>query len=106
MSSSVNWRQLQDQLGEQLAASLQGIAQGAASDIQAFANQISAELVMALSTGDKSAVHELKAQLLLIAETNRVRLAIAQEGMALKLIGVVLNAATSGLLAAGTTLAK
>lgn len=102
----VNWDQLRDQLGAQLGTSLQGIVEGAANDIAVFANAIAAEMVLALSTGDEAGVEELKAQLHVIAELNRIRVAKEQEQTVLKLIGVVLNVATSGLLAAGASLGK
>jgi hypothetical protein len=96
----VNWKQLQTDLGNSLATELQGLVEGAASDIQAYANEISAELILALSNNDVQGVEELKAQLGVIAEMNRVRLAKAQETFTLKLIGVVISTATSALAAA------
>lgn len=106
MSQTVDWKYLQDQLGHQLATSLQGLVQGAAADIQTFANAISAELVVALSTGDKNAVRELQAQLRLIAEKNRIKAVQGKEQFVFQLISVALNAATGGLLAAGAKLGK
>lgn len=103
---TVDWKYLQDQLGHQLATGLQGLVEGAASDVQTFANAISAELVVALSTGNKNAVRELQAQLKLIAEKNRVKAAAGKEQFVFQLIGVALNAATGGLLAAGAQLGK
>lgn len=103
---NVNWDQLRSDLGAQLATSLQGLVEGAAGDIQAYANAISAELVLALSTGNQEAVRELQGQLRVIAEINRVRLAREKESFVLSLIGTAISAATSGLLAAGANLGK
>lgn len=104
MADSVNWNLLRDQLGAQLAEGLHGLVEGAAGDLQTFANQIAAEMVLALSTGDDGSVRELKAQLRVMAEVNRVRFAKAQEGMALKLISAVIGAAVGGLVSAGAKL--
>lgn len=101
---TVKWTDLQNQLGAQLTESLQGLVEGSAQDIQLFANAIASELVLATAAGDKAALRELEAQLLVIAEINRVRVAKEKEGFVLKLVGVALNAATSGLLAAGAKL--
>jgi len=103
---NVNWEQLQLQLGQQLAGSLKGLVEGAAGDLQAYATQISAELVLALAADDPSAVRELKAQLKLIAEQNRIAISAERERFVMGLIGATINAATSGLLAAGAQLSK
>lgn len=102
--SNVNWNLLRDQLGAQLSEGLKGLVEGTATDLQVFAQAIAAEMVLALSTGDDGSVKELKAQLHTIAEINRVRFAAAQEGMALKLISVVIGAAVGGLTSAGAKL--
>lgn len=100
----MNWTQLQIQLGRQLAQSLQGLVEGAAADVTVYAETIAAELVVALSLGDAKAVLELKAQLKLLAEMQRVRIAAEKEQFVLSLISTAINAATSGLLAAGAQL--
>lgn len=101
---AVNWQQLETQLGQQLVGSLKGLVDGATADIQAYGAQISAELVLALSSGDQSAVNELKAQLKVMAEMQRISIAAERETFVLSLISVAINAATSGLLAAGANL--
>lgn len=103
---NVNWDQLRDQLGSQLSTALQGLVEGAAGDVQAYANAIAAELVLALSAGNQEAVRELQGQLRVIAEINRVRLAHEKEQFVLSLISTAIGAATSGLLAAGADLGK
>lgn len=101
---AINWNQLENQLGQQLVGSIKGLVEGAASDIQAYGAQIASEMVLALSSGDESAVVELKAQLKLIAETNRVQIAAERETFVLGIITAAINAVTSGLLAAGADL--
>lgn len=101
---AVNWQQLETQLGQQLVGGIKGLVDGAAADIQAYGAQIASEMVLALSSGDQSAVNELKAQLKLMAEMQRVQIAAERETFVLSLINVALNAATSGLLAAGANL--
>lgn len=100
-NQNVDWKYLQERLGQQLATSLQGVVQGAAGDLQNFASAISSELVVALASGDENAVRELKAQLRLVAEFNRVRAAEGKEQFMLQLIGVVIDTAVTGLVAAG-----
>lgn len=99
--AQVNWNLMTQQLGGALTSGLQGLLEGAAEDIEAFANAIAAEMTLALSTGDDNAVRELKAQIGVIAEVNRVRVARSQESAILNLIGVAVNVATGSLLAAG-----
>lgn len=101
---AVNWQQLEDQLGQQIIGGIKGLVDGAAADIQAYGAQIASEMVLALSSGDQSAVNELKAQLKLMAEIQRVQIAAERETIVLSLISVAINAATSGLLAAGANL--
>lgn len=104
--SNVNWDQLKEQLGADLGLAMQGIVEGAVEDIQAFANQIASEMVVALQSNDQEAVRELKAQLGVITEINRVRVAKAEGAMLMKVINLAIMAATSGLVAAGAELVK
>lgn len=104
--SNVNWEALKGQLGQDLASALEGIVEGAVSDVQTFANQIASELVMAVQSEDQEAIVELRAQLDLIAEINRVRVSQAQVGMVLKVVNVAVAALTSGLIAAGVQAIK
>lgn len=104
--SSVNWEQLKSQLGQDLGTAMQGIVEGAVEDIQAFANQIASEMVVALQSNDQDAMRELKAQLGVITEINRVRVANAQGAMLMRVINLAIMAATSGLVSAGAELVK
>ena len=66
--ASVNWDSLKTALSADLTNALRGLVVGAATDLQNYANQISSELVLAMSTNDQDTIAELKAQVLLLAE--------------------------------------
>lgn len=102
--NSVDWDLLKSQVGKQIAASLKGLVDGAASDLQAYGNMIASEMIWAYGTGDQAAIKELKAQLKVLAEMRRVKIAAGRETLVLSIISAIISVATSGLLAAGAKL--
>lgn len=95
--TATNWTDLRDQLGSALADSFKGLVEGAAADIQAYANAIASDLVLAASTGDERGARHLRAQLKVLAGIHRLRLAEGRDDIIWTVINTALKAVQIGL---------
>lgn len=84
-------KQLEQDLIDILKDGFETIFEGAKDDYTNYMKAIAGELVKALRAGDKEATGELKAQLKLIAEANRIRVVGEQWVIAEKLMTMILG---------------
>lgn len=98
--SRLDLERLKGDVAPLLAEALEGLVHGAKADVEAYAKQITDELLAATLTGDREAEAQLLDQLKLLAEINRLRV----ENHALTVVGrvtrMVFKAATAGAVAA------
>jgi hypothetical protein len=71
----LNRPSLRADLEDALKSSLRTVLEGAEADLQAFAHEISGEMVIAAAGGDDEALQELSAQVRALGEANRLRAA-------------------------------
>ena len=75
--AAFDWSGLADEVRAALAEALAGLLDGAAEDVRRYVAAIAGDLVRAAATDRPDLVDELRAQLRLIGEINRVRAANA-----------------------------
>jgi hypothetical protein len=96
----LNQPSLREDLENSLRAGLASVLEGAQTDLQAFAHEISGDMVIAASSGDDDALEELRAQVRALAEANRLRAVNATW----KIAGDVVVGLTSFLITTATRL--
>lgn len=96
----LNRPDLREDLENALRTGLASVLEGAQADLQAFAHEISGDMVIAASTGNADALDELRAQVRALAEANRLRAVNATW----KIAGDVVVGLTSFLITTATRL--
>lgn len=69
----LNHPSLREDLENALKQGLATVLDGAQEDLQAFAHEISGDMLSAAASGDDEALYELRAQARALAEANRLR---------------------------------
>ena len=88
---SIDWSVVTDNITQHLRGQLVGVLEGAADDIDQFINDISFDMTRAVRLGKTELQDELKAQLLVIAEINSVRVKNAANGVLEGILNVTLS---------------
>ena len=108
-STRIDWRVVTENLTGSLRNNLVGVVEGAAEDIEEYVNDIAIDMTRVLKAGKSELDSELRAQLRLVAELNRIRIANAQSAIfdqiitaALGFVSSLLASAASWLRTAGT----
>lgn len=95
---------LVDGVKSSLVTGLSTIVHGAAEDIEQYAGAIGEIITGAIAEGDDAMVEEQKANLLALAEVNRIRVSASAIGILGSLVSAVHGAAGAGVAALVKTL--
>lgn len=88
---SIDWNVVTNTLADHLRGQVVDVLDGAAEDIEQFVNDISIDMTRAVRLGKSELQDELKAQLLVIAEINRVRVRNAANATLEGILNVTLS---------------
>ena len=87
----VNWNETATELADLLKGELNGVLIGSATDLNNFAVDIAHDLTRALRQGKAAVTDEIRGQVKLLLETNRIRVVETASGMLDKVLMVVLR---------------
>ena len=96
-TGTADWGGLNAELRDVLGDALAGLIDGAADDVDRYVAAIAQDLVRAAANDRPDLVAELRGQLRLIGEINRVRASDAAWDTAEQIIAAVFRAAVAGL---------
>jgi hypothetical protein len=100
----VNWEELAKGLGDQATDVLKGLAKGAAEDLQKFGKDIALDLVRCIKENRPEVEAEVKEQMKVLAEINRIKFEGAAGAFASQAIVILAKTARVALAAAGISL--
>jgi len=100
MDLKVDWDKLAADLKVEALAGLDGLVDGAKSDLEEFGKAIAKDLVNAAKSGDEADLKELGHQLQALGEVNRIRLVNASWEKVSNVLQLVGRVALKTLLAA------